>query len=113
MKEESEAEQLLKAMEKMDPDSAEFEQSFTKLRTEVDNHARAEETEEFPKVEQAEDSAQLEKMGKALEAAKALAPTHPHPSTPNTPIANVLVGPFAAVADRARDAVREAVKKVS
>lgn len=41
------------------------------------------------------------------------APTRPHPSTPNSPAANMLVGPFAAVIDRARDAVRDAIQKAS
>lgn len=109
-KEESEAEELLKELEKLDPSSAEFSTKLAKLHTEVERHASAEETEEFPKVEQAESTERLEKLGKAYEAAKAMAPTRPHPSTPNTATANVLVGPFAAVIDRARDAVREAVK---
>jgi hemerythrin superfamily protein len=112
IKEESEAEELLKEMEKLDPSSAEFSKKLAKLHADVERHATAEETEEFPKVEQAEDADRLEKMGKAYEAAKALAPTRPHPSMPNTAAANVLVGPFTAVMDRARDAVREAVKAV-
>ncbi|MGH8987240.1 MAG: hemerythrin domain-containing protein [Acidimicrobiales bacterium] len=111
IKEESEAEELLKEMEKLDPGSAEFAQKLEKLQTEVERPATAEETEEFPKVEQAESAEKLEKMGKAYEAAKAAAPTRQHPSTPNTAAANLLIGPFAAVMDRARDAVREAAKK--
>lgn len=110
IKEESEAETLLKEMEKLDPDSVEFSNKLDKLHSGVEQHATAEETEEFPKVEAAESQEQLDKMGKAYEAAKAMAPTRPHPSTPNTAAANLLVGPFAAVMDRARDAVREAAK---
>jgi iron-sulfur cluster repair protein YtfE (RIC family) len=108
--EESEAEALLKEMEKLDPASAEFDQKFTTLRSEVERHARAEENEEFPKIEQGETEERLEKMGRAYQAAKTLAPSRPHPSTPNTPVANMLVGPFAAVVDRARDAVRQALQ---
>jgi iron-sulfur cluster repair protein YtfE (RIC family) len=110
IKEESEAEELLKKMEKMDPASAEFTRSFAKLRTEVERHAQAEETEEFPKVAEAEEPQRLQQMARAYEMAKSIAPTHPHPSTPNTATANLLVGPFAAVVDRARDAVRQAVQ---
>lgn len=110
IKEESEAEALLKEMEKLDAASAEFGQKLKKLHTEVERHATAEETEEFPKVERAESPERLQQMGKLYEAAKAMAPTRPHPSTPNTATANILVGPFAAVMDRARDAVREALK---
>lgn len=110
IKEESEAEELLKEMERLDPDSVEFTNKLDKLHHEVERHATAEETEEFPKVEAAESRDKLERMGKAYEAAKAMAPTRLHPSTPNTATANMLVGPFAAVMDRARDAVREATK---
>jgi iron-sulfur cluster repair protein YtfE (RIC family) len=108
-KEESEAEKLLSELEKLDPSSSEFREKFAKLRTAVERHAAAEETEEFPKVEEAESPERLEQMGKAYLAAKAMAPTHPHPNTPNSAMANVLVGPFAAVVDRARDAMRKAV----
>jgi hypothetical protein len=61
-------------------------------------------------VAEKETAERLEQMGKAYEAAKKMAPTRPHPSTPNTPMANMLVGPFAAVVDRARDAVRDALQ---
>lgn len=110
IKEESEAEELLKEMEKLETSSAEFSQKLAKLATEVERHATAEETEEFPKVERAESAERLEQLAKLYEAAKAMAPTRPHPSTPNTATANMLVGPFAAVMDRARDAMREALK---
>ena len=110
IQEESEAEGLLKEMEKLDPATREFAQKLAKLRTEVERHARAEETEEFPKVQQNEKPEQLQRMARAYLAAKTLAPTRPHPSTPNTPMANLLVGPFAAVVDRARDAVRQSVQ---
>jgi iron-sulfur cluster repair protein YtfE (RIC family) len=113
IREEADAEELLKEMERLDPASAEFGARLSKLRTEVERHARAEETEEFPKVQQKEPLARLEQMGRAYQAAKELAPTHPHPSTPNTPTANILVGPFAAVLDRARDAVRSVMSKAA
>jgi iron-sulfur cluster repair protein YtfE (RIC family) len=112
IQEESEAEELLKEMEKLDPASAEFEQKFGKLRTEVERHASAEETEEFPKIEQGESKERLEQLARAYAAAKMTAPTHPHPSTPNTTAANLLIGPFASVMDRSRDAVRKAVEKI-
>jgi iron-sulfur cluster repair protein YtfE (RIC family) len=48
MKEESQAEELLKEMEKLDPGSDEFTAKLAKLRREVERHAEAEETKEFP-----------------------------------------------------------------
>jgi iron-sulfur cluster repair protein YtfE (RIC family) len=113
IKEESRAEELLKEMEKLDPASAEFTSNLARLRREVERHAEAEETKEFPRVVAKETTEQLEQMGRAYEVAKLAAPTRPHPSTPNTPVASMLVGPFVAVMDRARDAVRDALKSIS
>jgi hemerythrin superfamily protein len=113
IKEESQAEDLLKEMEKVDPGSAEFTSKLAKLRREVERHAEAEETKEFPRVVKKETPERLKQMGRAYEAAKRAAPTRPHPSTPNTPAANMLAGPFASVMDRARDAVRDALKSAS
>jgi iron-sulfur cluster repair protein YtfE (RIC family) len=112
-REESRAEELLKEMENLDTDSAEFAAKLTTLRQEVESHAEAEETQEFPKVAGKESQERLEQMARVYEVAKKAAPTRPHPSTPNTPAANMLVGPFAAVLDRARDAVRDAMKSTS
>ena len=113
IKEESRAEELLKDMEKLDPGSAEFTAKLAKLRRDVERHAEAEETKEFPRVAKKETTERLEQMGRAYEAAKKAAPTRPHPSTPNTPAANMVAGPFAAVLDRTRDAVRDALKSAS
>jgi iron-sulfur cluster repair protein YtfE (RIC family) len=113
IREESQAEELLKEMEKLDTDSAEFTAKLATLRREVESHARAEETQEFPKVAERQTPERLEQMGKIYEAAKKAAPTRPHPSTPNTPAASMLAGPFAAVLDRARDVVRDAMKSTS
>jgi len=110
IKEESAAEELLKEMEKLDTSSSDFEKKLATLRRAVERHAEAEETKEFPRVAEKETRERLEQMGQAYEAMKKAAPTRPHPSTPNTPVANMLAGPFAAVADRARDAVRDAVR---
>lgn len=110
IKEESQAEELLKEMENLDTGSAEFTAKLSILRQEVERHAAAEELQEFPRVAEHESPETLERMGSMYEAAKKAAPTRPHPSTPNTPAANMLAGPFAAVVDRARDAVRDAMK---
>ena len=113
IKEESRAEKLLKDMEKLDPGSPEFASKLAKLRRDVERHAEAEETKEFPRVAKKETTERLEQMGRSYEAAKRAAPTRPHPSTPNTPVADVFAGPFAAVLDRTRDAVRDALKSTS
>jgi hemerythrin superfamily protein len=112
MKEEHAAEEVLKDLEKLDPSSSEFATKFSKLRTAVERHAEAEETKEFPRIAKKESPEQLERMGKAYEMAKRMAPTRPHPAVPNTPLVDMLVGPLTSVMDRSRDAIRQASREL-
>jgi hypothetical protein len=50
-------------------------------------------------------------MGMAVKAAEAMAPTHPHAGVESAK-SNVLVGPYAAMVDRAGDVIREALRRV-
>jgi hypothetical protein len=45
-------------------------------------------------------------MRTSLEAAEAMAPTHPHPHGAESAVGNMVVGPFVAVVDKVRDALR-------
>lgn len=107
--EEEQAEELLKKMEKEEVGSQAWERMFARLRTAVLEHAEKEETVEHPRLRDAVDRKDLVRSGKAFQAVKKFAPTRPHPSTPNSAIANMAVGPIAALVDRARDAVSRAV----
>ncbi len=108
--EESKSKELLSELEKMGVDDPEFEPRFAHFRNEVLAHAEREEREEHPKVEQTIDKDKLRQLAGAFRAAESLAPTHPHPKGPDTALGNMIVGPFAAVADRARDAIKKAKK---
>lgn len=104
--EQSEAEELLKKMEKLDPPSAEFDISFKKLRAAVLEHAQSEEKTVFPLLDQHDGAFDRGRMGELYQKAKDIAPTHPHPHAPDTPPGNLVIGPIAAIADRVRDAIR-------
>jgi hemerythrin superfamily protein len=106
--EESKAEGILRQMEKAKVGSSEWEDLFETLRTGVLEHAEMEETREFPQLQAHVPAEQLEERAKIFESAKKLAPTHPHPMTGNTPLANMTLGPVAALIDRARDAIAKA-----
>jgi Hemerythrin HHE cation binding domain len=106
--EEDDANRLLAELESMDTASAEFDQAFATLEQAVLDHAEHEEHEEFPPVREREDRDRLVSMGKLLRAAEKIAPTHPHPSTAGSPVAQWTVGPFASLVDRARDAIKGA-----
>ena len=73
----------------------------------VRHHVEEEEGEQFPKLRQAMSEEQLTKMGQAMDKAKKMAPTHPHPNAPNTPPGNVVAGAVAGVADRIKDAIKK------
>jgi hemerythrin superfamily protein len=105
MHEENEAKEVLADLEKMDVDSQEFTAKFTEFRQSVLDHAQAEETQEFPVLRQNTDPEALVKARDRVKRAEAMAPTHPHPSAKTT-TANYVAGPFAAMLDRARDALK-------
>jgi hemerythrin superfamily protein len=85
--------------------SPQADQTLQKLMGDVRHHVQEEESELFPQLRQAVGQDQLDDMGAALEKAKKMAPTHPHPNAPSTPPGNVVGGAAAAVIDKARDAI--------
>jgi hypothetical protein len=105
--EESEASKVLAQLEKMDVTTADFDRQLAEFQMAVDNHAENEESQEFPRVKEGVGDDERVKMGTALKAAEAVAPTHPHPSTAGSPAAQWAVGPIASIVDRARDAVKK------
>lgn len=109
--EEKEATRMLTILEAMDVSSAEFDRTFTEFEQAVLDHAELEEQEEFPLVLAQESRHTLVGMGAMLRAAELAAPTHPHPSTAGSPIAQWMVGPWASLIDRARDAIKAAMPK--
>ncbi|SPM28234.1 hemerythrin domain-containing protein [Mycobacterium terramassiliense] len=108
LQEEHEAKELLAQIEKLDITSQQFIDEVTKLRGAVLDHARHEEDEEFPVLEREVDDDDLKRMGTAVRAAEAIAPTRPHPGVESAKL-NFAVGPFASMLDRARDLIQQAI----
>ena len=104
LNEERSAKEMLASMEDIDVESAEFRTVLSELQMAVLAHAEAEEEMEFPLLADALEPDQLQRMQKAASMAEAMAPTRPHPGV-ESGVANVLVGPFAMMLDRARDAL--------
>jgi len=103
--EEAEANEVLATLEKLDISSTDFDTKFQAFRTAVDQHAENEEKEEFPAVVAQCDLEKRRDMGSKLKRVESLAPTHPHPSTAGSTAAQLMVGPFASLVDRTRDAL--------
>ncbi len=106
--EEAEAKEALSELEKLGAEHPDFESRLRTLGQMVLTHADNEETEVFPELRQSHSREQLETMAGGVRAAESLAPTHPHPWGPESAVGNIAVGPFVAVADRVRDAIRNA-----
>ncbi|MEN8822424.1 MAG: hypothetical protein ABF271_15105, partial [Abyssibacter sp.] len=89
-------------------DDPDFDSLISRLRDDVIQHAEAEEHTEFPKIEQSVSPDKLESLASIYRAAEATAPTRPHPNGPTSAAGNLALGPLVAIADRARDAIRQA-----
>ena len=105
LKEEHEAKEVLAELEKLDIESTEFETKFRAFEADVVAHAESEEHQEFARLKAELDDDQLTRMRKAVELAEKTAPTRPHPKAGESAVTNLMAGPFAAMLDRARDAI--------
>jgi len=105
LKEEKNAKDLLVSIEHMDMDSGKFVTALSELQAAVLTHAEQEETEEFPKLRDVFDDDDLKRAATMARVAESIAPTRPHPSA-NLATANLMLGPFASMLDRARDAMK-------
>ena len=108
--EERSAKKLLAELDGADTAAADFPAKLAALRTAVLDHADHEEQEEFPLLRKSTDPKTLATMARAIRAAEAMAPTHPHPGVESA-TANALAGPMASLVDRTRDAVRAVIGK--
>jgi hemerythrin superfamily protein len=105
LEEENEGKMMLQVLEKMGPSAQGFGALFAEFRTAVLEHAEHEEREEFPELK-TRSSAELHGLAAGIKAAEATVPNHPHPGAESA-TKNVLVGSYAAVADRIGDGVRK------
>jgi hypothetical protein len=104
LREEKLAKEALAELEKIDTESPEFESKLRALAADVVTHAEREEREEFDRLAATLDATRLERMRRAAEFAESVAPTRPHPGMESA-VANMMIGPFAAMVDRARDVI--------
>ena len=100
--EHKQAEKTMARLEKLDPEDPGFDDELAELIKEIRHHIEDEEQGMFAKMRQSLDDDELRKLGTAVEAFKKVAPTRPHPSVPNTPLARAAAGPISLL-DRFRD----------
>jgi hemerythrin superfamily protein len=104
--EHQEVKELLASIEKGGADDPQTPELVSKLIAGVREHVREEEGRILPQLKSSIAPEALIAMGEALEKAKNMAPTRPHPNAPNTPPGNVIAGAPTALVDRARDAIK-------
>ena len=105
LKEHAEAEEVMKAIEKTDPQDPKFDELVGKLIEDIRHHVEDEESDLLPKLRAACNAGELDELGKKFEKAKKIAPTRPHPLAPDRPPTNKILGPGAGLIDRMRDAI--------
>jgi len=105
LKEHAEAEEVMKAIEKTDAQDPRFDELVGKLIEDIRHHVQEEESDLLPKLRTACDPAELDELGEKFENSKRMAPTRPHPSAPDRPPANKILGPGVGLIDRMRDAI--------
>ncbi len=104
IEEHQEVENLLKKWEGMSGDDPEFMTTFHAIRDNLLHHIDEEEEPKlFPELQAALSQEELEDLGAKITTAKKLAPTRPHPSAPNHPPLNKVVGVPTGIIDRIRD----------
>jgi len=88
---------------KLDPTDERFHPKVTVLMENVRHHVEEEEQYLFPMMRKAFGRNDMSDLGDALNEARQVAPTRPHPTSPDTPPANLAVGLVAGIVDRVRD----------
>ncbi len=101
----------LREIERMSPKDERFEAKVTVLMESIRHHVEEEQEELFPRLEKVMSKAELNALGAAMAQAKTVAPTHPHPMSPDTPPGNVIAAALAKVLDTGRDLVRTVTRK--
>ena len=104
IKEHAEVEELLKQWEGMDGDDPQFMTIYEQIRDGLLHHIDEEEEPKlFPEMQAALSQEEQEDLGAKITKAKKLAPTRPHPSAPDGPPGDKILGPPVGIMDRMRD----------
>ncbi len=105
LSEHSDAENTMDELDKMDAGDPGFEDKLQHLMSVIREHIAEEEGELFPKLRAALSPEELEELGGKVSTAKKLAPTRPHPASPDHPPFNKVIDTGAGIVDRLRDAI--------
>jgi hemerythrin superfamily protein len=105
LREHAEAERTMKVLEPLDATDPDFDETAATLMREIRHHILEEERDLFPRLLEACSADELRQLGRKAQLAKKISPTRPHPSAPDTPPWNKVLGPGVGLIDRVRDAL--------
>ena len=103
IEQETEAEQVLDRLDKLDAGDQQFEELLAGFISAARAHIAFEEAHAWPLLRSALSAEQSAELGDKIVQAKKLAPTRPHPHTPPNEGVLKTAGPVAGAADRLRD----------
>lgn len=103
----------LSEIEDLNPGDERFDAKMKVLMENVRHHVEEEEEKILMRIANELTPEQRESIGDQLLQAKKTAPTHPHPSAPDTPPGVTVAGMAASAFDRTMDAAKGAVKGVT
>lgn len=106
------AELLMAELEKMPADAERYDAKVTVLKENVLHHVEEEEQDIFPKVLERMDEQRRRELGAAMVKAWDVAPSRPHPLSPDTPPGNWLAGIPAAGYDLAVGVLKTVKRRV-
>lgn len=100
---EGQAKMALNELRRISPGTEEFSQCASTVASQFRDHLTYEQNQVWPRLNAAADGRALDRLAVGFEAARAGAPTRPHPHTPPWPPALATGGRVLAAFDRARD----------
>ena len=101
----ADTERLLKQLEQTDAADPRFPDQVQDLYTAVRRHVRECERDMLPRLRAACEDAELRELGMKFQQSKKMAPTRPHPATPNHPPMNKVADAGMGLIDRVRDTI--------
>ncbi|RFU77946.1 hypothetical protein TARUN_4276 [Trichoderma arundinaceum] len=84
-----------------------FISTLNNLYSDLKQHMKEEEEEDLPKLEQAVSDEESQKLSKSFQRTKLFVPTHSHPSAPDKPPFETVVGLLSAPLDKLMDAFKK------
>ncbi len=98
---------VLAELDDMKASDERFDAKMHFVREAIEMHIEEEEETLLPRLQKALNAEQSAQLCEAMLALKERAPSHPHPSAPDTPPAGLIGGLLAKVTDAGRDLVRK------